>query len=95
LQHGAGDWESRECERLLGIRAPGGKFESRDSLWFAAIDAEKKQILAAAAAARQAQRLAWQAELLVGGVLCLLVGIAVGLALNLSLAPPATTTAQR
>jgi hypothetical protein len=63
--------------------------------WFAAIDVEKKQILAAAAAARQAQRFAWQAALLVGGVLCLLVGIAVGLALDLSPTPPATTTAQR
>jgi hypothetical protein len=64
--------------------------------WLAAIEAEKKQILAAAAEANQAQRRAWQAAVLVGGVLCLFAGAAIGLAVELSPARPAMPiTAQR
>ena len=63
--------------------------------WLAAIEAEKTQLLAAATDARQAQRRAWQAALLVGGVLCLLLGIAIGLELAPSAIQPATTTVRR
>ena len=64
--------------------------------WLASIDAEKRQIVAAAAEANQAQRRAWQAAVLVGGVLCLLAGAAIGLAVELSPARPAAPiTAQR
>jgi hypothetical protein len=64
--------------------------------WLAAVQAEKKQIVTAATEARQAQRLAWRAVLLVGAALCVLVGVAIGLAVELSpAAPTAPITAQR
>jgi hypothetical protein len=64
--------------------------------WLAAVQAEKKQIITAAGEARRAQHLAWRAALFVGAVLCALIGVALGLAVELS--PPlpvAPVTAQR
>ncbi len=63
--------------------------------WVSVIQAEKTQLLAAAADARQVQRRAWQAALLVGGVLCLLIGTAIGLELAPSAIQSATTTVRR
>jgi hypothetical protein len=63
--------------------------------WLAAIEAEKTQLLATATDARQAQRRAWQAALLVGGLLCLLLGRAIGLVLAPSAMPLTTTTVRR
>jgi hypothetical protein len=46
--------------------------------------------MTAAAETRQAQHLAWRAALFAGAVLCMLLGVAVGLAVELS---PALTAA--
>jgi hypothetical protein len=60
--------------------------------WLAAVQAEKKQIMTAAAEARQAQHLAWRAALFVGAVLCMLIGVTIGLAVELL--PILTATSQ-
>jgi hypothetical protein len=60
--------------------------------WLVAVEAEKKRILQAAAEARQAQRLAWQAALAIGALLCLLIGAVIGFALDLSGSAPAVQT---
>jgi hypothetical protein len=60
--------------------------------WLAAVEAEKNQILQAAAEACQAQRLAWHAAFAIGALLCLLIGIVIGFALDLSWSAPALQT---
>jgi hypothetical protein len=57
--------------------------------WVAAVEAEKSQILLAAAEACRVQRLAWQAAFAVGALLSILIGAVIAFALDLPWSAPA------